>query len=379
MADVNLHRDYVMAGLNKMFLAFFFIFIPLYLVSIGMSGLQIGVLVSMFAITALIGVFPTGVINDRYDIRYVLFLGFIMISVFSFGITLTSEFLILLVFFFIGGLGQNFTYRSLENIIFKEKEPRHEGKKFGKFKLYSISGGVIGLLSGSVLVYALSFVETFRIIGVFFLGMFFLTLWLKPTTITRTRLVQYEKDFLNTQNILLAVIIFLFTSHWGAEHTSYILFIKQAFGLDMIFSGLYVAIPMAALGIAAYFYGKKIDHRTDFKKLLLYGMVISGVFHILMVNPNVYASFFFRILHEVGDGIAAISMVFWISKRFKRTRIGGDAGLFFVVMMLGEFVGSIVYGPLGEAFGYGYPLIISGVISAFVCAPLFLLLKSRLK
>ncbi len=377
MFDVNLHKAYVMENLSRTFMGFLFIFLPLFLVTLGFNGFQIGFLVSLYAVTALFSIFPTGIINDRYDIRYVLLLGYSMMSFFGLAVTFTDDFFLLIIIFLIGGFGQNFVQSSLQNIIFKEHAPRREGKKFGKYRLYSNLGFAAGLIAGGFITQLFSFIHTLRFIGIFYALMFFVTFWLAPTKVSRTRLTQYKTDFFKLHNVLFAVIIFLFATHWGAEKTSYALFIKTAFNLDMIYSGFFIAIPIIILGISAYTAGRKIDKRTDFKKLFMYGMFISGVFHVLMVNPNVYLSFICRIFHEMGDGMTSIAILFWVSKKFIRKRIGGDAGLFTVTMIMGEFAGALIYGSVGEIYGWGIPLVVSGWISIF-CSLLFIVLKNRL-
>ena len=44
-------------------------------------------------------------------------------------------------------------------------------------------------------------------------------------------------------------------------------------------------------------------------------------------------------------------------------RIGGNASLISLTTTLGVFAGSLIFGPLGAAYGYQVPLIISGAIS----------------
>ncbi|UCD07335.1 MAG: hypothetical protein JSW41_05955, partial [Candidatus Aenigmatarchaeota archaeon] len=108
------------------------------------------------------------------------------------------------------------------------------------------------------------------------------------------------------------------------------------------------------------------------------GLIISGFAHILMTIPQVYISFVFRAIHEVGDGIAGVSLLFWIGRKFKESRLGGDSGIFFVIMTMGQFTGSIIYGPIGFTYGYSLPLIISGVVT-IICAGLFQILRRRLE
>ena len=366
-----------MVFLSRLFRGFIFSFVALYLIELGFDGLQTGFLISLLAITSLFIALPVGVINDRLDIRYTILLGHVATFVFLFFIGVFSDFWLFIPLFFVGGVGLNIIETSYRNYVFKDREPWHEGRKYGIFTLTDEVSFFAGAALGMSMVFLLGFPLTLMICGAYYLALIPLLFWLEPVSIVRTKLVQYERDFLHPNNILLAVVVFFFATHWGAESTSYGLFLKDVLKLDAIGMGLYVAFAILFLGIAGFIFGNKIDHRTDFHKMFLIGLLVSGFTHILMTIPDVYISFAFRAVHEFGDGIAAVSLLFWLGRKFKKSRLGGDSGIFFVVMTLGQFTGAIIYGPIGFAHGYSIPLIMSG-ITTIICAGLFMLLRRRL-
>ncbi len=378
MISRNLFHICAMNFLSRVFIGFSFVFVAVYLLDTGFSGLETGFLMALLAVTSLFISLPVGIINDRLDIRYTILLGYFLSFSFFIAIANSSEFWLFVPAFFIGGMGFNIIETSYRNYVFKDREPRHEGGKFGTFTLWDTFGTFTGSILGMVLVFVLGFPTTFMIIGIYFLVLMPLVFLMEPVSVARTKLVQYERDFLRPNNILLAIILFLFATHWGAERTSYGLFLRDVLNLNEINMGLYAAFAILFLGIAAFFFGSRIDRRTDFRKLFLIGLLLSGMTHILMTIPNVYVSFLFRAIHEAGDGIQRVSTFFWLRKKFRTTRLGGDSGIFFVIMTLGEFTGSIIYGPIGFAYGYSMPLILSG-ITTIICAGLFCILKRRLE
>jgi predicted MFS family arabinose efflux permease len=377
MLESRLSHICSMDYLSRLFAGFLIFFIPLYLAGLGFDGLQIGLLVSLISITALFIELPVGIIDDRLDMRYVILLGYISSFVFFFSIGMLSDFWLFIPLFFLGGVGFNIIQKSYKDYVFKDREPWHEGRKFGLYTLSDYLSYFSGAILGMFLVSIFGFSMTLMIIGIYYLVLIPLLFWLEPISITRTRLIQYERDFLHPNNILLAAVLFLFASHWGAEMTSYGLFLKNVLNLNEISMGFYAAFSVLFLGIAALIFGNKIDHRTDFKRLFMAGLLISGLAHVLMTIPDVYISFPFRAIHEVGDGLAAVSLMFWIGRKFKQSRLGGDSGIFYVIMSLGGFTGALIYGPIGFAYGYSVPLIISG-ITTMICAGLFFILKRRL-
>jgi len=58
-------------------------------------------------------------------------------------------------------------------------------------------------------------------------------------------------------------------------------------------------------------------------------------------------------------------------------RIGGNSSLISLVTTLGVFAGSLIFGPLGAAYGYAWPLVISGGISLALLPLAYAGLKER--
>ena len=82
-----------------------------------------------------------------------------------------------------------------------------------------------------------------------------------------------------------------------------------------------------------------------------------------MTLGNVYFSFAMRILHEVGDGIFFVYLYGAIHKHFPKERLGGNTGFVIGITILGSIVGSMIFGPMGENYGYNWPLFVSGIIN----------------
>ena len=71
-------------------------------------------------------------------------------------------------------------------------------------------------------------------------------------------------------------------------------------------------------------------------------------------------------------------MLFGILVLFKKSEIGGLNALFCLVMNIGVFCSALVFGPIGEHFGYHMPLIISG-FSSLLAVPLVMYFKKTIK
>lgn len=341
--------------------SFIMLFLPVFLSEQGLSGLEIGVLIGVGMITALFASIPVGIISDRFSIRVAFAFSIIMIFAFFVGLNFTTSFLAFFIVFLLLGLGKDTCNRFLEIFTLKV-ESKKNGKKFGKFNFSRYAGSAVGALLGGVSISILAFSLTLNILALLLLLLLIPIYFLKDVPTTKINIFQYRKDFFKIRTLLFAGLLFLFTFHWGAEHTSLGLFLKHYLGLNAALSGLYMSIPIFFLGLFSFIGGKLIDRKFDYKKIFIAGVLISGIGHIMMVTPDVYVSFFWRIIHEIGDGLFFVTQLIWVSLLFERQRIGGNYGIIFTIMTLGAFSGAVICGPLGDAAGYGLPLMISGAI-----------------
>jgi len=127
--------------------------------------------------------------------------------------------------------------------------------------------------------------------------------------------------------------------------------------------GLYISIPIFILASVAFLIGRKLSKNPDFNNVLMLGLLLSGAGHIMMTYPEVYFSFIFRVIHEIGDAILLTVMVIGVGHLFKKKDIGGEGALFGLITILAAFFSSLAFGPIGEIHGYHIPLIVSGIFS----------------
>jgi MFS family permease len=164
----------------------------------------------------------------------------------------------------------------------------------------------------------------------------------------------------------------LFATHWGAEYTSYALFLREDLGLSKIAMGWYMSGEFGAILLTTLLVGKRLRGNGWMIPAAVAGLVFSGIGHIGMTLEPVPLSFGFRCLHGVGDGLIFLLFYVGIARLFKIERLGGNAGLLNLATLVGMVIGSLVFGPVGEAFGYAIPFWISGGLMLVLIAPLLL-------
>jgi predicted MFS family arabinose efflux permease len=124
-----------------------------------------------------------------------------------------------------------------------------------------------------------------------------------------------------------------------------------------------MAGEFGVVALTAYLYGRFWAQRLKPLTFLTLALIFSGAGHILMTYPVLPWSFAWRAVHGFGDGLILMETYTTITRLFHVDRIGGSASLISLTTTLGIFAGSLIFGPLGAAYGYQAPLIVSGVIS----------------
>jgi MFS family permease len=119
----------------------------------------------------------------------------------------------------------------------------------------------------------------------------------------------------------------------------------------------------AVVSGTAWLYGRFWAGRLKPLSFIAVALVFSGCGHILMTYPNIAWSFAMRAVHGFGDGLILMETYTTVARLFHVDRIGGNASFIFLATTLGVFAGSLVFGPLGSAYGYQWPLIVSGALS----------------
>jgi len=354
------------------------LFLPIYFLQLGFNGWQTGVLLSLFTISALLVSFPIGVASDRLGSKHLIMIGLLLMAVFFFGVGYLQNFWLFVVLFLVGGFGNMIVEISLISVTYKIVKKAHRGVRFGLFNFFTHLGTAAGIFIGGFLLLKGDFSPVLKFTGSLFIILIIFAFFIPKTRRSKFNIRFYELDFLRKPVILFAVIMFLYSLHWGAEKTSFALFLKTVIGLNNMQIGIYIAAAICFLVLFSYFFGRKLDHKFGDMRLLFIGLALSGIGHIFMTFPNLYFSFFFRVLHEIGDaGVLLISFMA-VSKLFSMKRIGGDGGALRAIMILGSFAGALIYGPIGYRFGYQWPILMSGIIILFTLL-LAIVFRKKLK
>jgi len=359
-------------ALHAFIYGLFSLYLPIYLMSKGFSGYHIGIFIGLSNLISIISTLPTGVANDRIRSKKIILYALILSTIYYTGLLTITNAFILGFAFILGGLGKNLFTLSIDALAFRVVNPAKSSNQIGKYLGIVSFLSLIGIAIGGNVINTFGFEATITAIIVLFLITGIGSLFLPITQTFKFKLFEYKRDIFKKEVLFFMFIVFLFSLHYGAEMTSYTLFLKHNFSLNLGTMGLYMASAIVFLAGAEIFFGRKVQKGMDPKHVFYFGLLVSGIGHVLFsIQSDVWISFIFRCVHEVGDGAMIFSIFYGIVKIFNIERIGGNSSIISLTSVLGVSVGSFIFGPLGEHYGYYLPLFITGVTSILAFLLLF--------
>ena len=360
-------------GILNFTIQFYF---PILYVQLGFNPFQIGTVTALGLLSVFLFSTPIGILCDRWDIRKILLFSLLLIFIFAIGMFYTKEFALICILVILFRVALNITKLAPDNLIMKLNSSE-KSSLFGNYQFFVSLGLAIGSLLGGLILSNGNFGSIFLFIGFSAAVLAFLIPLIPKVKIHQTKLHQYKKDVINKNFFILAILMFLYAFHFGAEHISYSLFLKYELNLSFGEVGKYLFISLTVMAFGALWMGKILNKSNV---LTLYPALIflSGLSHILMSTHNYWFSLLFRCTHEIGDIGALISLFLILKVLSKDIRIGGNYGVINTVSILGTIIGAYLFSYIGFQFSHGLSLIISGALSIIASLIFFLFFQKKL-
>jgi MFS family permease len=357
-----IRRVHIVNLVRKLTLTTAFFLAPLFFLKLGFNGLQIGLIVSCYSFAPIVFSFPTGWMNDRLSMRRVILAALLAQGLLFLLIGQTRNAgLMALVFLFVG-IANNALDVSTNSLYYKDETDRNPNKKYGLYNFWLAVGPPVGLVIGGIL----TFTSGYRtLLAVFAVFMAFSTLALRGfgrEKFSVVRIQEYRSDILRKRTLAFSAFLFVLALHWGVEGTVYSPFIKSRFGLNDFQAALYMALAYVGLALGSLTVSRLPFRPEGNRRLLLLGMMLSGLGQVLMVQDDVRLSLAFRFIHEAGDGLMGALVLLTISRLFEKRTIGGSAGLLMSIQTVGLMTGAVAFSSLGYRAGLQYPFFVSGAL-----------------
>lgn len=351
---------------------FIFFFVSIYLKELNISGLGIGTLFAILNLTAIITAFPMGLSNDYLTPKRMIAVSLVVFGSSIYAMAVLKNYWLFVVIFLIYGLSSNLFRLSLDVLMLKIFTGYGKGRAIGIYQGVRSFGLAIGTLFGAFFIAKFGFEKSLIYVAALTLVALALVPKMPNYPATRAKIAEYRADSFKPKVLFLFLWVAIFGLHWGAEATSFGLFLKEWLMLPYKQMGIYMTVEVLILALTIIYAGARYDRGIDAYKWLYAGLFISGVGMTFMVIPDFWVSLSFRALHGVGDGILTIVMYLKISELFSSERMGGNSGLFLLAQMIGNATGAIAFGHIGQTFGYHVPMIASGITIIFLIFPILL-------
>lgn len=344
-------------------------FLAIHFTNIDLTGAQIGTIFALGSLTAILTILPSGFSSDRFNSKHLITFSLTLFAIFYLGLAFTQNFYAIIALFLTGSIGKNLYTAASQSLFYKSSQNENLKKKISLFQsLHYISIGFAVIIAGYLLDINYTFENLFLIIGGLFLAAAIIGQFILPTNETAEfNIIHYKQDLFKPAILFFMVIVFLFSLHIGAEITSYGLFLKENLKLQPLNQGLYMGIAILFMAVSVILLGKKLEHLKA-KNVLLVGLFTSGLGLILMNFQNPHISLLFRIIHEIGDSAVFFFLYYGVSKMFDLNRIGGNNGIFLLIISIGATIGAFFCAPIGETYGYNIALIFGGATTLIACA-----------
>ncbi len=337
-------------------------FAPVYLKDQGVGDHGRAALLSVFTIAPLILVIPFGVLGDRLAPKHLVGLGLVLLAA---GLSWASWFVSfgpLLVFFILAGMGSAMFVINSIAIYYKSIGKRRRGLKLGWFSaLRGLGFGVGPFLTGYLL--KAGIVKTPMMSGVLQVipfAVLSLLLWDIPGE--RIVVADYAKELRRKEAVVMAVIMFLFSYHFGVEVTCFSLFLRERLLQDDVAIGytyLYISLMLV---VAMMLVGPMTDRARHPNLIGLVGMALSALGNAAMPRiGSLGVLLVFRMLHTAGDGAFLVFQRVAVSHLFGRQRMGGSMGTIWTVGLVGNFLGTYTSGLIP---GNVWPFVVAAALAA---------------
>ena len=356
-------------------LCLFQIYIPIYLKNNGISGGQIGILTSVFTISALFLSAPVGIWNDKFSSKKLILFSVIGLALFITGFIFNISFWYFLLVFLLGGISRNLFNISSRSLVMKKigtgNEKNNSSQKIGIFNAggqlaYGVTGAIGGLII-SIYGFSMVFVIALLICGFIFLTSFIIQdEEIEADTID---LSAYKGDLLSKEFLVIAVLVMGFGFHAGVEKTSFSLFLKSL-NITEYKIGIILAMIGITMTLTSIYSGKLIDRffsdnsQYSLKTWFIGALILSAVGNIAFAfSKGFYSAFFIRFLHVVGDAVFFVILWTSASKIFDVKKYGGASGIVSLLFVTGITIGALLSGALGDIYGFNFSFILAGLIT----------------
>lgn len=375
-------KDFSFTTLSNFFLFFSFQMLiptlPAYTEKAGGDALDVGWVIGIFTIAALLTRPFAGKALDTISRRTVLWIGLWIFLLALFSYNFAVSVMLILGIRFIQGIGWGITTTSYGTIISDIIPPKRRGEGMGYYGLSSTLAMATAPMIGIKIMYDKGFTELFIFGTLLVLIAIIISYFIKYPKVDNDKIEKREiniKDLFEKKALLPSTLILLFSITYGGIVTFITLYGKEV-NIENV--GWFFTANALMILISRPIAGRIFDRKGP-KWLLLFGGVSSAIGLILLsYTTDVYMLVLSAIFYGMGFGSVQSSLQAWNINRVTPDRRGAATGTYFSGFDLGIGTGSILLGSIARATSYSTMYRISIMfIGAFLLLYIFYLVKQK--
>lgn len=338
-------------------------YLPLLLKGYGLSDLEIGGIIGLFALFSMALMLPLGFFADFFSPRRTLLWGAALFALYFAGLSVVRSFFWLVPVAFIGGLSHAALVVVSESLYLKHFGQVQRGRRVATYQLSTYLGFAFGPLLGGLLVERNpELIFILALAGA--VAVFLFSLFLEDYESIVFSFRKYGEDIFQLKPLLLIACLFVMSTHFGVEQTSFSLLMKNNLGFSAGQIGLVFACMGIWMALLVPMVGRFHDKRQSVFLFFLGGLACSALFQMLTAWAwDIWSLLAIRLLHNFGDTVAMLELGVLVALLFPSARLGGNSGLLYGVRGLATFLSAMAAGSLNLAWGYGASFFGSGLFA----------------
>jgi len=325
------------------------ILIPKYANSLGATPTIVGIVTSVFALSALLIKPFSGPAIDSFNKKYILFGSGILISLAFLIYSVADSINLLILARLVHGFGLGFTVLACLTIVSDIVPEKDLTTGIAVFSVAAAVSSAFGPQTGLLLLKALGFSTTF-LIGMTIMILSSITALTLKTTNKSS--IKYRIDFKNlyAKEALIPATIMMLLSAVYVNVTAFIVLFSESVGVMNI--GLFFTVNALALVFSRPIIARLSD-RFGIEKMLPLSIVVFGLSMIFISYSNSQSMFLFAaILNAFGYGAAQPLIQSLCMKSVPKNRRGSASATSYYGTDIGYLAGPVISGKIIESFGY---------------------------
>ncbi len=338
---------------------------PIYASTLGASGISLGLVFAVFALSRTLFMPMVGRLSDRYDRKLFILTGLIIYTLTSVGYVWSQSVVQLLWIRLLHGIGSAMVIPIAAAIIGDISPKGQEGRMMGGFQVAMFLGFGFGPLMGGVLSDVMGLSQVFYIMGGFSLIALLLVLILLPASGSSP---QKRGGSGSSFKVLLrldmykGLMIFRFVNAMArGVLITFLPVIAYSLNIRPSEIGILLSFNLLITAVLQYVFGKIAD-KICRPHLVVIGSVLTGLSLVMILFAHTLTEFFVvSLLMGLGGGIAFPAAGALATELGRDHGMGNIMGWFNTGQSLGQVVGPVFAGGIMDLFGLPFVFICMGV------------------